>query len=705
MFQQGLKKINVKYDPTYMFFEGSQVYSSRPIPGLEKLPVVLVAGGGNEDNKKTGSEVDEYLSIEKCTVLGAPKDVLTISTPAGGTPEGYVASDPRCGYCNRTFRETQSLMQHCERQAHKPAVKTDSVPATNDDFLNFCNIALKRALNEKLMRWGDAYIDPRNYRDEEGVRIFDAYYCEFSLIRSNKEKGKLSLALTADVRVKLQRSKTLLDMLAEINPSAKTGSGWRESDMKTAQRRYEGECVIYTIDKRTFDIVKLHFNESADSKMVDQLNISHAEYFEKKKKMKLKYPKAKPLVEVFGRNKSSIFLPPEVICCNELDPYVKQKLPTFASFRPAERHEKIEKVKKYLIPGGQKQKELGNLLPSMGIILEGERIKCRVRMLPIPLVRAGTLSIKLSKDKTFWSPQMGNVDYQCSHGSIDLCPVVIHPRAIDPKRTLSFISKEINQQRASYRIGQKHHFVVHSGKTDDHWRAVSNFFRNNKGIGNVVVIDMTKPFGHTTLDPAYSIVKSILSEGGILSQFINFKVCDHHRADKKSSQILYAVCRQMLAKCGVRIWWVSIPREVPTPAVFIGVDVYHAPRVFDLKTKKRLAKKSCAACVIQVIRSHDASKKIEVYTETLARDAGVEIHLGDFLQKATSNALKTLKVDPKSCFVWRDGVGDNVIDQVAKDEIPHIRSALAKKAPVGVKSTAPSVPLSYIICQVGFCAN
>jgi len=55
---------------------------------------------------------------------------------------------------------------------------------------------------------------------------------------------------------------------------------------------------------------------------------------------------------------------------------------------------------------------------------------------------------------------------------------------------------------------------------------------------------------------------------------------------------------------------------------------------------------------------------------------------------------------PKSCYIWRDGVGDSSISQVAAQEIPAVRLALGNtKQVVGQTKTAVPVPLSYIVCQ------
>ena len=73
------------------------------------------------------------------------------------------------------------------------------------------------------------------------------------------------------------------------------------------------------------------------------------------------------MVEVLGRRKQNIFLPAEMICGDSLDRRVKEMLPTIASCTPEERNEAIEKVRQFLIPGAQKTRGAGGLLPACGI--------------------------------------------------------------------------------------------------------------------------------------------------------------------------------------------------------------------------------------------------------------------------------------------------------------------------------------------------
>jgi Piwi domain len=212
---------------------------------------------------------------------------------------------------------------------------------------------------------------------------------------------------------------------------------------------------------------------------------------------------------------------------------------------------------------------------------------------------------------------------------------------------------------------------------------------------NVFVIDFNKPKGST--DHAYPVIKQLLSKSGYLSQFVNFNTYPHDtpRDVARSSIILQGVARQILQKTGVRLWWVKIPPSLPTPSVFVGVDVFHAPRAYDPKTKKRAAKASCAAIIVQVCRSAAGqAPHVELYSRTYARKPGKEYELGDALNETLSTALKELNVNPMSCIVWRDGIGDSAFSSEAVEEIDAIRKGV-NSANTGSKD----VPMAYIVAQ------
>jgi aubergine-like protein len=188
-----------------------------------------------------------------------------------------------------------------------------------------------------------------------------------------------------------------------------------------------------------------------------------------------------------------------------------------------------------------------------------------------------------------------------------------------------------------------------------------------------------------------------LTKNGFISQFVNFNTYAHDnpRDQKRSDIILQGVARQILQKMGIRLWWVQIPQSLPTPTVMVGVDVFHAPRVYDPVAKKRVAKASCAAVIVQVFRetADYRTSNVELYSRTFAREPGNEFQLGDALQETVSEALKELNVSPTSCVVWRDGIGEAAFQNQAREEIDAVRAGLRNS------EDAPDVPLAYVVAQ------
>ena len=116
-----------------------------------------------------------------------------------------------------------------------------------------------------------------------------------------------------------------------------------------------------------------------------------------------------------------------------------------------------------------------------------------------------------------------------------------------------------------------------------------------------------------------------------------------------------------------------------------------------------MAKESVAAVIVQIVRSHspEQNSMTEVYCESERRLAGNEMQLGSIMNRTVANALKAFNLpSPKSCYIWRDGVGDSSIAQVASQEIPAVRAALGNTHQVvGQTKKVVPVPLSYIVCQ------
>jgi Piwi domain len=159
--------------------------------------------------------------------------------------------------------------------------------------------------------------------------------------------------------------------------------------------------------------------------------------------------------------------------------------------------------------------------------------------------------------------------------------------------------------------------------------------------------------------------------------------------------ILQGVARQILQKAGVRLWWVDIPRPLPLPSVFVGVDVFHAPVVLDPKTKKKGRKSSVAAIYVEVItQTRGPPTRLQSYTRTFSREGGTEYFLGNELKQTMQEAISVLKVSPASVVVWRDGMPETAYMH-AEEEITAIQEGLRSK----VGTAERLVPMAYIVCQ------
>jgi hypothetical protein len=463
--------------------------------------------------------------------------------------------------------------------------------------------------------------------------------------------------------------------------------------------------------------------------------MSHAEYFEAVKKVDLKFPDARPMVAVLGRNKQTIHLPAELVAGNELDPRVREQLPKVASFQPERRTRAIEKIKAFLIPGAQRTRGAGGLLPAIGIILESDQLKATAEVLPLPRMIAAGVEVPKAMAEN-WAPLLSRANFNIDPKRVLTMNVVVfyHSKLRSAAiRVYDLIRDRVNSFKSFYRFGEHPFALQEVGDNGRHWGEVEKYF-SQKMPSNIFVLDFVKPL-HGSLDPAYPVIKQMLTAKGYLSQFVNFKTYAHDnpRDERRSQIILQGVARQCLQKAGVsqfelsivgclldkiaanmfcssyrqvRLWWVSIPKSLPLPAVFVGVDVFHAPMVYDQKTKQRGRKASCAAIIVEVIRKGTSDQSlVEIYSETFKRSGGNEFQLRDALQKTVANALKILDVNPMSAIVWRDGIAESSFSRAAQEEIAGIRQGLLNQgSTVGGElqrgqQPQPPVSLAYIVCQ------
>lgn len=324
---------------------------------------------------------------------------------------------------------------------------------------------MSRALSERFARWGHDFIDPQSCKEPTdtktgkslGVRVFEAYSCQFGVVRAPDP----CLELTVDLRAKVVRTASVLDQLYDGRDPYNYRFNPREQD--DLRRRFKSEVVIYMTDKRCYSVVDLIFEHSPDTLMVDGIGISHTAYFRERKDTMLKYPGCVPMVAVLGRRNQTIFLPPELIAFNELHPHVKQKLPSIASFPPEDRNKCIEKIRQFLIPGAQRSRGISGLLPALGITLKNDRLSAKAEVLAMPTLFAAGLRLPNDQGEN-WTNSLRSAKFNVNPNHvINLNVVLICNSSIRPNAVYATIRDMVNKFNTRYRFGRDPYCVLDAG--------------------------------------------------------------------------------------------------------------------------------------------------------------------------------------------------------------------------------------------------
>ena len=344
-----------------------------------------------------------------------------------------------------------------------------SSPATLDLFIAYANAALERALSERLARWGSEFIDPAQFTEPEdrrgnnlGVRVYQAFCCNFGFKKPSIQ-SPAHLGLTVDLRAKVVRTMSVLDHLRgpggeDYNPSY--------NEQERAKREWIGEIVICMHDKKCYSVVDLLFDHSAMSLPIQGLNMSHAEYFQKRKGIDLRYPDAKPMIAVLGRRNQTIFLPPELVAGNEMERRVKEQLASIASYNPQARNEAIEKIRAYLVPGAQKTKGAGGLLPALGIVLHQKRLSAKAKVLPLPRMLAAGIEVPKHRGQN-WAPLLNRASFDVHPKQANTLNVtLVYNEKLErgTKRVYEKIRDLVNNFNSAYRFSDEPTRIVRAGE-------------------------------------------------------------------------------------------------------------------------------------------------------------------------------------------------------------------------------------------------
>jgi hypothetical protein len=192
-------------------------------------------------------------------------------------------------------------------------------------------------------------------------------------------------------------------------------------------------------------------------------------------------------------------------------------LPQVASFKPDVRNRAIEKVKTFLIPASQTSTG-GSLLPALGIVLKSDRIQVEAEILPVPMLVASNIKVPPEKAENF-APFVGKATFDIDPKKItQLKVVVFYNRTLQEqgvKEVYNKIRSLVNGFKTHFSFGQNQPSFIPTGENEHHWGPVEKNV-SSMTPPNYFVLDFCKP--RSSLDPAYPVVKHVLSAGGFLSQ-------------------------------------------------------------------------------------------------------------------------------------------------------------------------------------------
>jgi hypothetical protein len=199
--RKGLTQDKISELKRVIFFEGSSMFAGKKLPFLESFPVNIVGAKEGTQPEADAPEMDngDYMIVTNCVAYcepelltdpginpGGEETIANDNDQSNGENGGVpgVSTDLRCSDCTMAFVDLQACMNHSRDTGHMPYYETsfEKKPANPTVFTTYCNIALQRAMGEKLARWGREYIDPEDSHEPKdkqgrplGVRVFRAY--------------------------------------------------------------------------------------------------------------------------------------------------------------------------------------------------------------------------------------------------------------------------------------------------------------------------------------------------------------------------------------------------------------------------------------------------------------------------------------------------------------------------------------------------
>jgi len=564
------------------------------------------------------------------------------------------------------------------------------------------NIIFKKAIDAgALLRIGRNYFSRDQQIDlppdmSKLIRVLPGFQTEVAFKKF--VGGAKKLLVNIDTLSKVISQATVLSLIKGIQ-----GSGALTASAKAEIRRQLVGTVVFTKYNNTaYTIENIDFSMNpVDSTFPmrkrgtnEEEQVTFWEYYNNIKNCQLQV-KDQPLLRTSGRNKQRIYLLPETCLISEFDPKVKEKLPQLCSVKPQDRLPRILSLPKTLLEHEYSAK----VLEIFKMKISSEPVKVKTINLPAPeLFMPGAGNFQATKS---WGTECGT---KLSYRDVKV-PVVemtayvtYDPSAESMARDYAqLIMQELAKKNAPKRL-RLHPIKVDKG--EDHIEGLK------RSIPSPVRPCMLICFlGDIKTKLLYQRIKEFGNKFGYISQCLITKK-QQAKADQKGT-IVNNIMKQILNKFGQLCWWIDPAKSAPVLAnkslMLVGVDVYHAKKRFIEKQNVYVQRRSIGAFIAVFVRGGEYRQschavKVEARQELLCRAEsdsdntstksaesgsaaprtileGPDITQKDMFHDFLVRAMNEHQVKPDQIIVYRDGVGDSMLEAVRSTEV-----AQAKKA-------------------------
>jgi len=508
--------------------------------------------------------------------------------------------------------------------------------------IQLCNLMFRKNILRrlKLKLIGRNYFDPQRavHIEKHRVQLWPGFLTSINTTDAG-------VMLVADVTHKVLRMDTVWDFIQDLQQ--KVPRIWKQK----VEEQLRGMIVLTPYNNRTYRVDGIIWNMTPRSKFTKRTGeeFSYIEYYEKAYNRKIAYPDEQPLLihkQKRKGNEEAIYLIPELCSMTGIteamrsDNYVMKDISSHTRVSPNDRGAELEAFLKSINDNPEVTKDLqqwkmsidSTMLKVDGKLFDNEKIFFKTKSMA-------------ANDNSEWSNMCKNSELLYSiplQSWLLVYPLRIGRETAEFSQNLAKVAAGVG-----FQISKPRYVELLDDKKTSYVEAIKQNISEDTQCVVCVLPNNSKD--------RYDAVKQLCClDVPVPSQCVVMKSI-------KTSRNLLSICNkialQMNCKLGGELWRLDIPLG---KTMLVGVDVYH-----DTITKGLSVAGFCASYNANFTKYHSFG---------VFQKGGQE--LVDGLKMCMLAALRKFfeanRFLPDMILVFRDGVGDGMLEGVVEHEIPQM---------------------------------